>query len=240
MRSRRLGSKMMAGEGGACLRCVPRLACVVPWRAARGMSLMETTCAVAFLGIVLAFVMTALSMVMGEQTRLRQKLAAAELANRLIISYLDDETSLPQEGRPIEYIGERYRWRMRETPARLIHANTERADTLQTQSSLMVDRLQLISFDVWLSEESGGAASVEPGVPNATLARLVDPLAMRNADSVERLFRDRLSTFQERISRFNAGSVSRSGQRPAGSTPNSASSSSSNTARPATKPSSGK
>jgi type II secretory pathway pseudopilin PulG len=231
MRSRRLGSDnaSIADESTKDVRAVRS-------RVARGMSLMETTCAVAFLGIVLAFVMTTMSMVMGEQTRLRQKLAAAELANRLIISYLDDETSLPEAGRPIEYIGERYRWRMRETPARLIHANTERADTLQTQSSLMVDRLQLVSFDVWLSEESGGATSIEPGVPNATLARLVDPLAMRNADSVERLFRDRLSTFQERITRFNAGSVSRSGQRPTGSTP-SVSPSRSNTAKPATSPS---
>ncbi len=231
MRSRRLGSDnaSIADESTKDVRAVRS-------RVARGMSLMETTCAVAFLGIVLAFVMTTMSMVMGEQTRLRQKLAAAELANRLIISYLDDETSLPEAGRPIEYIGERFRWRMRETPARLIHANTERADTLQTQSSLMVDRLQLVSFDVWLSEESGGATSIEPGVPNATLARLVDPLAMRNADSVERLFRDRLSTFQERITRFNAGSVSRSGQRPTGSTP-SVSPSRSNTAKPATSPS---
>jgi type II secretory pathway pseudopilin PulG len=231
MRSRRLGSDnaSIADESTKDVRAVRS-------RVARGMSLMETTCAVAFLGIVLAFVMTTMSMVMGEQTRLRQKLAAAELANRLIISYLDDETSLPEAGRPIEYTGERFRWRMRETPARLIHANTERADTLQTQSSLMVDRLQLVSFDVWLSEESGGATSIEPGVPNATLARLVDPLAMRNADSVERLFRDRLSTFQERITRFNAGSVSRSGQRPTGSTP-SVSPSRSNTAKPATSPS---
>lgn len=223
MRSRRLGS------------------CPLPTcRMARGMSLMEITCAVAFLGIVLAFTMTALSMVMGEQTRLRQKLAAAELANRLIISYLDDETSLPERGRPIEYAGERYRWQMREAPARLIHTNTERADTLQTQSSLMVDRMQVVSFDVWLSEESGGATSIEPGVPNATLARLVDPLAMRNADSVERLFRDRLGTFQERISRFNAGAVSRSGRRPSTPSTPTPSSTPPNTGKPATGGSSGK
>jgi hypothetical protein len=184
--------------------------------ARRGLTLVETTCAVAFIGIVLAFVMSALSLVMGEQTRLRQKLAAAELANRLIISYLDDETSLPQEGRPIEYAGERYRWTMRETPAQLVHANIERGEKLQSQNSLAADRMQVVTFNVWLSEESGGARDPEPGVPSIVLSRLMDPLAMRNADAVDRLFRDRLQTFQDRIAKFGAGQVSRPSRPAAG------------------------
>src|SRR5690349_3114057 len=64
----------------------------------RGSTFIETTCAVAMLAMVAAAVLGAFTTMYGAQTRMRNRLGAMELANRLVLQYLDDKDTMPQPG----------------------------------------------------------------------------------------------------------------------------------------------
>lgn len=111
--------------------------------------------------------------------RQQRRLGAAELANRLMLMYLDDPTAMPSPSAPIEYGQYRYRWSTSEGSVLI-----EPADPTADQ----IDRVRAVSFTVWLGEDSGGTVALEPDSLSVTLTRLVDPLAIgRNLDSADAL-----------------------------------------------------
>lgn len=185
------------------------------WR--RGLTFIETAAAAAVLGLVAAFVLGAFNTMIASQTRQQRRLGAAELCNRLILQYLDDREALPSPTLPIAYGGARYRWRLQEVPVRLSPARPDVAAERANVSSLSVDRIQLITVAVWLSEESGGSYEPDATVPNYTVSRLLDPVNTRNPDSFGNLlsnpqgkgFRD----YMDRMKSFSKSTGSGTGTR---------------------------
>ncbi len=155
---------------------------------ARGMSLLEVALATTLLGIVAALIFSAIGQMWAGQQRQQQTLGAAEVANRLILQYLDDFNQLPGKTAPIPYGGYSYRWSLREedvelqTPTGLsgeaMATLAERRDRSNRSSP------KSITVHVWLSEEQrNGAFTASAGTPEFVLTRLMDPMAARNPDS---------------------------------------------------------
>lgn len=157
----------------------------------RGVSLMEVVVAVATLALVASTVVGAMGYLYARQRVEQQRLGAAELANRLVLSYLDDANAMPSQSVPIPYADASYRWSLAVDDIGLEEsASVARAKRASTRRmSLKIDRLKQITIRVWLDERSGGSYTYEPRGPRAVLTRLYDPLNIaRNPDSAQRLF----------------------------------------------------
>jgi type II secretory pathway pseudopilin PulG len=178
-------------------------------RSARGMTFLEVLLAVTLLTLVTAMIMTAVNSMITAQVTQRQRLAAAELANGLILTYMDDKKLLPARSSVVVYGRDRYRWTYEERPVTIVPAREE-ALAARANSGLSLNRIKSVTFHVWLSEESGGTATLEEAKGSQVhfaLARIVDPIALRNPDAIERMLKDP-EAYQEFLANFtgvNAG-----------------------------------
>lgn len=160
-------------------------------RARRGMTFLEVVAAVAVLALMTGTVLGAVSLVQGMQLRQTHTLACAELANRMMLQYLDDKSSVPSPITPLEYGAHRYRFSLAESSVGFVSAEST-SDTGATQrvgrSPITPDRrYKQVTVKVWLSEESGGSQQLVEGVPHVQIARLIDLLAFRNPDSAQNM-----------------------------------------------------
>jgi len=154
-------------------------------RRAAGISFVEVIAAVALLGLVVASMTGAFSSLFAAQIRQDHRLACAELAHRLIVSYLDDPESMPSEHESLAYGNAKYRWDMH-----LSRIDAEPGGELRIErrtDDLGLDRFRDIVVRVWLSDESGGSREFARGVPRAEIERVFDLFPMRNPDSLEPL-----------------------------------------------------
>lgn len=161
--------------------------------ARRGMTFLEVILSLVLLALVTGMTMTAIGGVITSQLRQQQRLACAEVANRLMINYIDDQDAMPARGLPVVYGRHRFRWDVSErgvtlTPARPADPSAPNNRT----SSLTADRLKTVQIQVWLSEESGGSYAPDPLVPHFTLSRIVDPIfgQLRNPDTADHIMKD--------------------------------------------------
>lgn len=155
-----------------------------------GLTLLEVVLATALLSILATGLFGMLSSITRAGVRERQRLASAEIANRLILMHLDDKTSLdPLKGKTIPYGIHEYRWRLSEDKIRLREiARRERAGSLGMADP---DRFKQITVRVWLAETTGGAFDPDQRPPQATLTRLYDPIHLgRNPDSLRKIMRN--------------------------------------------------
>jgi type II secretory pathway pseudopilin PulG len=157
------------------------------------MTFLEVVAAVAMLGIVSAAMFGVFGFVTGTSLRQQRLLGCAEVANRLMLTYLDDPTKMPDSAKPVDYGPEtapsRFRWEYKEEPINIIEAIPEAMD-LSRASPFPKDRFRQVTVRVWLSEESGGSRFADDSTPTATLTRLVDPLYPRNPDSFMNMLQD--------------------------------------------------
>lgn len=161
-------------------------------RTAPGTTFLEVLLAVTMLTLVTAMIMNAINSMVIAQTTQRQRLAAAELANGLVLTYLDDKKLLPQRNSVVVYGRDRYRWDYDE---RAVTITPSREETLAARSNqgLSLGRLKAVTFHVWLSEQSGGVATFDEARGSQVhfaLSRIVDPIALRNPDAIERMLKD--------------------------------------------------
>lgn len=179
--------------------------------------------AATLLAIVTAVIMGAVNNMLSAQKRAQQRLASAEIANRLVLMYLDDAETMPSGATPIPYAGDEYRYAMTVTPVEIRAARPDVAIERAAEArGLRLDRIQNIVVQVWLCETSGGALGYDEAVPHARVTRLVDPIgrAMRNPDSADYLLKDPTSArFQEFMNDLQKYSASGGGRRPPGGTP---------------------
>ncbi|VAX40656.1 hypothetical protein MNBD_PLANCTO03-2052 [hydrothermal vent metagenome] len=164
-------------------------------RAARGMTFLEVVFATVILAMTVATMAATVAAISTQQQRSQQLLATAELANRLVIQYLDDPKALPSEDLTISYGQDEYRWKMRVTRVKstldeTVARNIEAAQTRRNEAS--PDRLKKVVVTVWLSEKSGGMFLADQGGPQSRLVRIVDPFAFgrRTPDSLENMMQD--------------------------------------------------
>lgn len=156
----------------------------------RGLTFIETVCAVTILGLIAGAVTSAVSFVIESQRRQHLQLTAVEVCNRLIVQYLDDPESMPSPNTPMgPFGGYRWRWEKVEEPARVTPVVEVRREN--SNSSIDLNRMRVIRLRVWLAEDSGGSIGFDPDLPGASLVRMYDPLAVtsRNPDSIENMLR---------------------------------------------------
>jgi len=154
----------------------------------RGLTFLEAILAMVLLSMVAVTLSTAVSTMSKSQRRMDQKLGAAELANRLILQYIDERDSLPDKALPIEYDRDLFRWTLVEAPVNFeFDQQSVEASSDSVGSGVSLNRIKLITIRVWLGADSGGSRSFTPDVPNVVITRLIDPLAFSNPDSLETL-----------------------------------------------------
>ena len=150
----------------------------------RGMTFLEVVLAIALMGLIFAAVYSAFGFVGAMSRREQQKLAAAELANALIVQYLDDPNSLPTT-QPIDYGPWRFRYARAEEDVNFREARPASATTRNAPKTTP----KQFTVTVWLSEESeGGSYDPDTSVPQVALTRIVVPLTVRNPDSFNNMF----------------------------------------------------
>ncbi|HYF14275.1 MAG TPA: type II secretion system protein [Phycisphaerales bacterium] len=187
----------------------------------RGLTLVETVAAIVILSLIAGTVLSGTNIVMRSQKRIQYRMGAAELANRLLLQYLDDPDSMPNPSLPVAYGPNRYRWSLAKAPVALAPARTDNLTAQEQQGGLAVDRIEAVTVRVWLSEESGGAFVPAADTPTFAITRMVDPIAdaYRNPDSSKNMFatdagrRRILERFQ---STSTGGLVRGGGARPGG------------------------
>ena len=158
-----------------------------------GMTFLEVVAAMALLGVVTASLFGVFGFVTGGQLRQNQQLAAAEVANRLMLQYLDEPTKMPDTSTLMEYgppeHPAKFRWEYTEQPVAFVEVMGDARETTRS-SPLSPDRFRQITVRAWLAEESGGSRVPDVSTPVVTLTRLVDPMFPRNPDSFMNMLQD--------------------------------------------------
>ena len=174
------------------------------WRSRRGITFLEVVFATVILAMTIATLAATVNSITIQQNRSRQLLNCAEIANRLVIQYLDDRNALPNEDIPLQYGDEEYRWhknvtRVVSTLDPTVERNLE--DYQDRQSGSTPDRLTKVAVTVWLSESSGGARLANQGAPQSTIVRIVDPLALtrRSPDTLRNRLENNLDDVLRQI-----------------------------------------
>lgn len=173
----------------------------------RALTLVEVLLSVALLGLAIGVVMSAVSSIAGMEGNGRKRLAAFEVANRLMLQYLDDPKQMPDKNLAIEYGDKKFYWELDETPAVMkVNRRQEAAGNLQA-----LDRFKLIVVTVYdqdLNEAGSNTATV--GEPLALLSRAIDPFAPRNPDSLDTYEKDQ-SKITEMIRSLVGGAAAGTG-----------------------------
>lgn len=153
-----------------------------------GMTMLEVVLAVVLLALVAATFATAHSYIYRASGREGERLGAAELANRMMLQFIDDKNALPSQNAPLDYNKRRYNWSLDEVPVRLELNSAAAENESDRAGGLGLDRVRMIVVRVWLSEESGGSVLFTDSVPGVTVTRLYDPIGfgMRSPDALER------------------------------------------------------
>jgi hypothetical protein len=174
-------------------------------RTARGVSFIEVIAATVVLALTVATMATTVGAIRAQQDRSAELLACAELANRLVIQYIDDRNALPSQDLPIGYGASEYRWRLNVSKVEshldaAVERNLENYQNRQAGST-PDSRLTKVIITVWLSEKSGGTMLSNQGAPQSSLVRIVDPLglALRSPDTLRNQFENNLDDVLKRI-----------------------------------------
>ncbi|GAB5497132.1 MAG: hypothetical protein Phyf2KO_22120 [Phycisphaerales bacterium] len=173
----------------------------------RGFSFLEAVLAAALLAVVAASIFSVLSYAMNSDRTDEARLGAAEIANRVIISYLDDSTSVDKLPDTIDYGIYTFRWDLDEDKIRIEEPNRRNRVTAGRQGAVptALTNLQEVRVTVWLDE--GRPETRAPGAsPGVRLTRLVNPLGFgsRGDDSMQRLMQDagRISDLLQTLTGF--------------------------------------
>lgn len=160
----------------------------------RALTLLEAVCAVAMLGIVATSMFSTIDFIMSRQTSQERRLAAMELANRIMLQYLTDPREIEDDRNlPLRYHSgpqaDLFRWDMQISDMQ-IELDDAVQDLDETALGFTKRKLEHITVRVWLSEHSGGSYLPSESPVLVSLERLADPAAMRTPEQIERLYED--------------------------------------------------
>lgn len=154
----------------------------------RGMTLLEVLLAVTLLVFIAVSFTTAINTIVGLEGRSRKTVAAYEIANRLMLQYLDTfldkQVTMPDQNLPLEYGDGLYYWRL----------DTDRAQMVinQRQSSASgtgfqgLNRYEVATISIFEAEKVEDGPAIRGG-QLASLSRVFDPATARNPDAISRV-----------------------------------------------------
>ncbi len=151
------------------------------------MTLLEVVLAVLMLSMVTLIVTNAVNSIMTMEAESRKRLAAYEVANRLMLTFLDDPDELPPKSNPISYGSYQFLYELERTPAKLVINRTQESSGSALQA---LDRFRMVGVTVYEALPSDVAMAIE-GEALASISRAIDPFTPRNPDSIEVIGRDR-------------------------------------------------
>ncbi len=154
-------------------------------RRASGLTLLEVVLAVVMLSGVTASIMSAIAYVERGDARDRRRLAAYEVANRLVLQWLDDSKAMPEPWLPIAY-GDRYQFffELSITPATMVLNERQGGAGETTLQGL--DRYRIVAVRIMDADESDPRRARPSTDELALIWRVYDPAASRNPDSTTR------------------------------------------------------
>jgi type II secretory pathway pseudopilin PulG len=181
-------------------------------RAARAMTLLEVVLAVLLLALVATSVLSVISSINIMETNNKQRLAAYEVANRVMLMYFDDAKKMPDKTEAITYGAYRFFYDLT-----ILNAAMEVNDRQAAGSGSSLNALGRYRFiNVTVSDAiDRGDGLYLPGEPVASLSRLMDPAAPRNPDSLENFGRN-LDNIGDMINSIFGGNVPGGGNLPTG------------------------
>lgn len=121
-------------------------------RCAPGLSLLEVVLSVVMLTGVATSIMSAIAYVERSDARDKRRLAAHEIANRLVLQWLDDSKAMPEPHLPIAY-GDRYQFFFELSVTPVVMELNQRQNN--SEAALQgLDRYRLVAVRVFDSDES--------------------------------------------------------------------------------------
>lgn len=172
----------------------------------RGVTLLETVLATVLVAMVATTLVSGLGYVHASHARQEAQLGAAEVANRVMLQRLDDEKSLPSPSLAVAYGKNRYYWRVDKQKVDL-KVQQRGAGSTNRSGGLRLDRLELITVKVWHETSPNVNPAITGEQPSFQLARIIDPIAMRNPDSIMKAIgsEDGVANLLNRFSNLQGG-----------------------------------
>lgn len=140
------------------------------------------------LAIAVTMIASSVAAVTMADIRARQRLEALELANRLLLQFLDDKEALPNEAAHLISGLGTYKYKLIESPIGLSFPEGSVFEASENQSRKVMEQTKLVSVTVWAATPDGIGGYIA-GEQMATLARINNPLSVlsRNPDTMARL-----------------------------------------------------
>jgi len=151
--------------------------------AAPGVTILEVVLAVVMLGLVAASLTGAISAVELMSGRNKRMLAAYEVANRLVLTYLDNPKTMPASSLPLDYGPYTFMWDMDVGGMEMKINDAQRRTSGAAPQAL--DRFETITITMY--EAEGEGKQPRPGAELALLSRMYDPAAPRNPESMKNI-----------------------------------------------------
>lgn len=148
----------------------------------RGLTLLEILLAVTMLVLVTTSITAAISAITAMEARSRKRVAACELANRLILQYLDEEEALPSSSLPLDYGKDRYFYELTPWQSRMEINRRQQSSGSNLQG---LARYKVVRVTVYEAEEDGEYPI--KGQQLASIERIFDPATARNPDTIAKL-----------------------------------------------------
>lgn len=171
----------------------------------RGFSFLEAVLAAALLAIIASSIFTVLGYAMASDRTDTARLGAAEVANRVLISYIDDSTSIRKLPDTIDYGGNTFRWDLDDDYVRIEEPNRQNRVTSGKSGAVPTALVRLKEVRVTVWQDDGTIESRQPGAtPGVRLNRLINPFGYRGADSTERILEspERITELLKHISEY--------------------------------------
>jgi hypothetical protein len=164
-----------------------------------GVSLLEVVLAVVMLGLVAASLTGALSAIENMSSRNKKMLAAYEIANRLILTYLDNPQNMPNGSLPLDYGPYQFMWDSDLGSIEMKINDTQKRTSGAAPQAL--DRFEVITITIYDAEGEG--PQPRAGDEMAVLSRMYDPAAPRNPESMKNIVEG--ANLEKLISKLGGG-----------------------------------
>ena len=152
----------------------------------RAFTLLEVILSLVMLTGVATSIMSAIAYVERADARDRRRLAAHEVANRIVLQWLNDEKQVPDPQLPIAY-GDRHQvfFELSITPVTMVLNDRQASSETQLQG---LDRYRVVAVRVFdaMDIEQASQSPVK-GEELAVVWRMYDPAAARNPDQITTL-----------------------------------------------------